>query len=97
MLELLHSQPNQIATMTVTKVETAIVTTEGGYVFVPYHTGQNGLWWNETCAMVMEIFGLPGDRYTTQVNPDVMAFYFKNPKDLTLCQLLLSDRLLTLD
>ena len=66
-------------------------------VFVAWSTGQNGVWWNETCAMVMEVFGLPGDRYTTQANPDVLAFFFKNPKDAVLCRILLSDRLLTLD
>lgn len=82
--------------MNAIKVDLVTATTNGGYVLVPYHTGQNGIWWNETCAMVMEVFGLPGDRYTTQVNPDVMAFHFKSQKDVTLCQLLLSDRLLTL-
>ena len=66
-------------------------------VFVAWDTGQNGIWWNETCAMVMEVFGLPGDRYTTQANPDVTAFFFKSPKDAVLCRILLSDRLLTLD
>lgn len=71
--------------------------TVSNIVLVPYSTGQNGIWWNETCAMVMEVFGLPGGRYTTQVNPDLMAFNFGNPKDATLCRILLSDRLLTLD
>lgn len=71
--------------------------TANSIVLVPYHTGQNGIWWNETCAMVLEVFGLPGGRYRTQVNPDLMAFYFESEKDATLCRIMLSDRLLTLD
>lgn len=71
--------------------------TASSMVLVPYHTGQNGFWWNETCAMVLEVFGLPGSRYTTHVNPDLMAFCFKSEKDATLCRMMLSDRLLTID
>ncbi len=54
---------------------------------------QNGFWWNETCAIVLEVFGLPGDRYVTKPSHDAMFFDFKNEKDANLCRILLSERL----
>ena len=54
---------------------------------------QNGFWWNETCAIVLEVFGLPGDRYITKPSHDAMFFDFKNEKDAKLCRILLSERL----
>ncbi len=54
---------------------------------------QNGFWWNETCAMVLEVFGLPGGRYTSHPNQDAMFFIFNNVKDANLCRILLSERL----
>ena len=43
--------------------------------------------WNEICAQVIEQFGLPGDRYITDVGLYVMGFVFKNPQDLLLFKL----------
>jgi len=54
---------------------------------------QDGKWWNESCAMVVEHFGLPGDRYTTEVSTECMKFFFKTEQDALMCNLLLSDRL----
>ena len=54
---------------------------------------QNGFWWNETCAIVLEVFGLPGDRYESHPSHDAMFFNFKNTKDAHLCRILLSERL----
>jgi hypothetical protein len=54
---------------------------------------QNGFWWNETCAMVLEVFGLPGDRYQSRPEHDYMSFTFKNTQDANLCKILLSERL----
>lgn len=62
-------------------------------VRVPWQTGQDGFWWNETCAMVLEVFGLPGERYTSHPTQDVMLFDFKSEKDASLCKILLSERL----
>ena len=39
---------------------------------------QNGFWWNETCALVLEVFGLPGNRYESKPNQDFMSFTFKS-------------------
>ena len=54
---------------------------------------QNGFWWNETCAIVLEVFGLPGDRYVTTPSHDAMFFDFKSNKDADVCRILLSERL----
>ena len=54
---------------------------------------QNDFWWNETCAMVLEVFGLPGDRYESKPEHDYMSFTFKNIKDAELCKILLSERI----
>jgi hypothetical protein len=54
---------------------------------------QNVPWWNETCAQVLEVFGLPGHRFTYHPHEDYMTFSFNNEKDATLCKILLSERL----
>ena len=62
-------------------------------ILVPWNKEQTGFWWNETCAVVVEVFGLPGDRYETNPSHDAMFFDFKNKKDADLCRILLSERL----
>lgn len=62
-------------------------------VVVHWHYGQSGLWWNETCILVMEVFGLPGDKYTYHPTIEHMIFLFNDEKDAILCRLLLSERL----
>ena len=54
---------------------------------------QKGFWWNETCAMVLEHFGLPGDRYTSHPTENNMKFKFLNEHDALMCRILLSDRI----
>ena len=61
-------------------------------VRVDWHN-QGTLWWNETCAMVLEVFGLPGDRFVYLPFEDFMEFHFKNEKDEQICRILLSERL----
>lgn len=55
--------------------------------------GQDKYWWNEVCADVIEVFGLPGDRFTSHPTPNYMDFHFKSQKDYELCKILLSDKL----
>ena len=50
-------------------------------------------WWNEFCAMVLEVFGLPGNRFMYRPHEDYMVFEFKTEKDADLCRILLSERL----
>lgn len=54
---------------------------------------QHNEWWNETCAMVLEVFGLPGHRFMYRPHVDYMVFEFKSKKDEQLCRILLSERL----
>jgi len=51
------------------------------------------IWWNETCAMVLEVFCLPGHRFLYRPHLDYMIFEFKSKKDEQLCRILLSERL----
>ena len=49
--------------------------------------------WNETCADVLEVFGLPGHKFTTSTQLDYMEFYFKSNRDAELCKVLLSEKI----
>ncbi len=60
-------------------------------ILVPWEN-QDTIWWNETCAMVLEFFGSPGHRYAYTSHVDYMAFTFEDEQDLTLCKLLLAGR-----
>jgi hypothetical protein len=61
-------------------------------VTVPWKS-QNNQWWNETCATIVEHFGLPGGKYTTEVSVDEMNFIFHNDQDALMCKILVSDLL----
>lgn len=50
-------------------------------------------WWNETCADVLSVFGLPGGRFYYRPHPNHMTFTFKSKKDADLCRVLLSEKL----
>jgi hypothetical protein len=61
---------------------------------VEWKLGQDtNKWWNQTCADIMEVFGLPGGKYTSHPSADFMLFRFNSKKDYQLCKILLSDRL----
>jgi hypothetical protein len=77
------------------KVDSRITSKENGFVHIvsiPWQ-GQKSYWWNEACADVVEVFGLPGDRFTSHPTMDQMDFYFKSQKDADLCKILLSERI----
>ncbi len=61
-------------------------------ISVPWKNQPN-VWWNETCADVVEHFGLPGDRYTTEINENEMKFFFKDERDALLCKIMISDKI----
>ncbi len=48
-------------------------------------------WWNECCAMVLEVFGLPGERFVYHPFEDYMEFHFSSKKDQQLCQIMFSE------
>lgn len=54
---------------------------------------QGTIWWNETCAMVLEVFGLPGNKFIYTPDYDYMLFEFEDERDAFMCKLLLSDRI----
>ena len=61
---------------------------------VDWKLGQDtSKWWNHLCADIMEIFGLPGDRYISSPTADYMIFTFKTKKDADLCRILLSEKI----
>ena len=63
-------------------------------VSIPWNS-QSSYWWNEACADVLEVFGLPGSRFTSHPHPERMDFHFKSKKDAILCEILLSERIQT--
>ena len=60
-------------------------------ITVPWEN-QSNIWWNETCAMIVEHFGLPGDKYKTEINEDFMYFDFNDERDALLCKIMISER-----
>ena len=69
-----------------------IVSPNDHKVTVDWHN-QGVSWWNETCALVLQVFGLPGNRFVYTPSEDFMTFTFKSKKDADLCRILLSERL----
>ena len=57
---------------------------------VPWES-QSNTWWNETCANIIEHFGLPGSKYTTEVSADDMRFFFTDERDALMCRILISE------
>ncbi len=62
----------------------------GNKVVVPWKS-QSDVWWNHTCANIIEVFGLPGHKYRTEVSAEAMIFYFNNEKDAFMCQIMVSE------
>ena len=63
------------------------------YKIVIDWNNQHNEWWNETCISVVEVFGLPGDRWLYHPQSEKMSFEFNNKKDYELCRILLSEKL----
>jgi len=61
-------------------------------ITVPWKN-QSNLWWTDTCAKIIEHFGLPGNKYKTEVSAECMHFYFENKQDALLCQIMISDQI----
>ena len=40
--------------------------------------------WDDVATWGLETFGLPGDRYVTDVNVNDMTWWFRDPRDQTL-------------
>jgi hypothetical protein len=48
-------------------------------------TGQNT--WNESCAKAIEMFGLPGDKYSWRFTKEYIEFWFREEKDAMMFEL----------
>ena len=48
-------------------------------------------YWNEICVASIEMFGLPGDRFVTDIGPDAMTWIFRSDKDALLFKLKFSE------
>lgn len=49
--------------------------------------------WNNPLIWLLEVFGLPGDRYMCRPTNNVIEITFKSDKDATLCRIMLSEKL----
>jgi hypothetical protein len=77
------------------KIDSRDSSKESGFIHlvsIPWK-GQKEYWWNEACADVIEVFGLPGGKFTSHPKMDQMDFLFKSEKDADLCKILLSDKI----
>ena len=43
--------------------------------------------WNEACAKAIEMFGLPGDKYTCRMTKSAIEFWFLAEKDAMVFEL----------
>lgn len=56
-------------------------------VKIPFATGPVLNMWNETCAKAIELFGLPGDKYSCRFTKHNIEFWFLEEKDAVLFEL----------
>jgi len=61
-------------------------------ITVPWKN-QSNTWWNETCANILEHFGMPGDKYVTEITADYMHFDFTDDRDALMCRIMISDKI----
>lgn len=75
--------------------ESTLTTTDKSFPYsVKLNWNNRGVdWWNESCVLVLQVFGLPGHRFMYHPYEEYMVFEFKSKKDEDLCRILLSERL----
>lgn len=59
----------------------------GTKVRIPWKVGDTVTDWNEVCARAIELFGLPGHKFTTKLTEDHLDFIFTDEKDAILFEL----------
>lgn len=60
-------------------------------IIIPWDN-QKSYFWNELCADIVEVFGLPGHRFMYHPEMDKMTFFFKSSSDALLCKVMISDK-----
>lgn len=63
---------------------------DNNIITIPWQN-QKETWWNETCADIVEVFGLPGGKYITNVSTECMKFIFYDERDAFMCKILISE------
>lgn len=58
---------------------------------VAWKDGDNVIDWTDKCARVLETFGLPGDKYITQVSENHLVFSFIDVEDAVMAKLMLGE------
>ena len=55
---------------------------------IPWRDQDNPMfYWDTLCASAIELFGLPGDRYITDISEHSMTWSFCSPKDAVIFKL----------
>lgn len=69
------------------------------YIKDPTHSvvvkweNQHDFYWNQICSDIVEVFGLPGNRFYYKPEIDYMTFIFKTKKDADMCRILISEKI----
>lgn len=50
--------------------------------------------WNDALADILEVFGLPGNKFMTHPTFEYMDVCFKSKRDAELCRIMISEKLL---
>jgi hypothetical protein len=58
-------------------------------VKIVWQTGDTISDWDEKCIRVIETFGLPGNKYTTELSEDHMILNFADCEDALMARLML--------
>jgi len=62
---------------------------------VPWTDRHNPMfYWDDLCANAVELFGLPGDRYITDISEQSMTWSFRSDKDAVLFRLKFSEAMI---
>ena len=56
-------------------------------VRIPWQKSGVTIDWNETCAIAIELFGLPGNKYSCKFSKEFIEFHFNDEKDAILFEL----------
>lgn len=75
------------------KFDKRIMNKEKGFIYSVGIPFSEEVPWNEICANIVEVFGLPGYKFVTEASPGYFKILFKAEKDKLMCDLLVSEYL----
>jgi hypothetical protein len=56
---------------------------------ISWNSGDTYSEWDEKCIRIIETFGLPGNKFTTQLNEDCLVFSFNDAEDALMAKLII--------